>query len=301
MERLGNLQPSEQGDGYFCPHKRAAMHQHTTSVNPGAFQVRRKRSFRKYLGEIYGRLRKAQWRAAFHYAVAEGLNMLYERRILSGRQSRFRCPICHYEGSYFVSLGNALRIAWHSACPQCNSRSRHRGLKFLYEEILEGRPGADVLYFAPEPILLQSVQAFNRVRVVTTDYLLEDVDYPGEDIQALSFQEGAFDVVLCNHVIEHVPDDRKALAEIHRVLRPGGMAVITVPGDWHRPHTIRFENPADHNGHYRDYGADFTTLLRSIFPKVEVKNLADYEPPAPPRYGIRPLERAFLAYRSPNG
>ena len=270
------------------------MEKITTAVNPGAFQHRRKISLRSFLGRIFRMIRQRQWKALRNFAPAEGLNLLYESGLLKSRK-RFECPICGYEGSYFVSKSNELRIAWHSYCPQCNSRTRHRGLKFLYDELLASAAATRLLHFAPEPVLMRVIRQYPAIEYKTTDYLLQDVDYPGEDIQALSFADNSFDLVFCNHVIEHVPDDRKALQEIQRILRPGGKAVITIPGVWSRKETIPFPD-LRHNGHYRDYGMDVVQVMQAVFSKVAVKNLHDYNRNTAngTSHGIPAMEPAFI-------
>lgn len=200
-----------------------------------------------------------RWKALKNYILAEGLNILYESGFSLYRKL-FECSLCGYHGTYFISKSNELGIAWHSCCPRCNSRARHRGLKYLYDELLKNASGAKILHFAPEPVLMDVIKNYPAVEYKTTDYLLQDVDYPGEDIQALSFADNSFDLVFCNHVIEHVPDDRKALQQIQRILRPGGKAVITIPGDWNRNETIKFPD-LRHNGHYRDYGMDVIQMM----------------------------------------
>lgn len=265
----------------------------TTQVNPGAFQKRDKPTLRKFAGRIYHTAVQRAWGKLFNCIASDGLNLLHQWGW--GRQSKKRllCPICQTSSHYFANMSNAFRIAWHSACPNCNSRARHRGLKFLYEETLNGDGIVDVLHFAPEPVLAAALQ-FPHIRYKTTDYLLDDVDYPGEDIQKLTFSDNLFDLVLCNHVIEHVEDDKKALQEMARILRPDGKAIITIPGEWDREETIYFDD-LRHNGHYRDYGNEVVDLMRTAFSNVEVKNLQEYDKKdACISHGIKEYEPAFI-------
>ena len=130
-----------------------------------------------------------------------------------------------------------------------------------------------MLHFAPEPILFPLIEA-SGCDYKTTDYFLEDVDYPGEDVQNLTFSDRAFDCVLSNHVIEHVEDDASAFREMHRILAPGGICVITIPGNWTRQETVTFSDLSN-NGHFRDYGLDVIEILRGCFQVVEVVDLFD--------------------------
>lgn len=159
-------------------------------------------------------------------------------------------------------------MSWNSMCPSCGSRKRHRALAVLLPQLM-GAPER-VLHFAPEPTLAQIIiESLPESSYSTTDRFMDHVDYPGEDIQNLSFSDNFTDAVLCNHVIEHVPNDGEALDEIARILRPGGAAYITVPGNWARA-TVFFDDPPAHNGHYRDYGNDFIEQLHHHFSSVEV-------------------------------
>lgn len=267
----------------------------TTKDNPGSFKPRTKRTFRSFLSRIYGLIKSSSLRALFNFLIAEGINILNERLLYRIKPKKYYCPNCNNNLSYFVHISNDFKIAWNSACPHCSGRARHRGLKFLYDELLNISGKPVVLHFAPEPILSVHLRQYNNINYKTTDYLLEDVDYRGEDIQALSFDDNSFDVVLCNHVIEHVPDDRKALEELNRILRPGGKAVITIPGDWSREKTIYFKD-LRYNGHYRDYGMEVVQLMKSVFQEVTVKNLHDYnvDPVSGALHGIPKFEPAFI-------
>jgi ubiquinone/menaquinone biosynthesis C-methylase UbiE len=123
------------------------------------------------------------------------------------------------------------------------------------------------------------------------------------DICNINLPDHSFDLVLCLHVLEHVPDDRKAMAELRRVLRPSGMAVIMVPLEEGLDET--YENPlivseADrliHFGqedHVRYYGRDFRDRLREE--KFSLREWVSKEPYVR-RHGLRRGERVFLCSR----
>ncbi len=210
------------------------------------------------------------------------------------RPARWWCPCCERSAGSFLWVGNQLRLSRHAVCPSCGSRSRHRGLALAVDRVAGGSTQR-VLHFAPEaPLAPVLGRAAPTAQVVTTDLNRADVDRPGEDIQALGFADGEFDLVVCNHVLEHVPDDRAAVAELARITAPGGVAVVSVPGNWTRAATVAFADDT-FNGHHRDYGTDVVDLLRSAFTDVDVVLLGDLataDLPGDP--GLRPDDRLFL-------
>ena len=127
------------------------------------------------------------------------------------------------------------------------------------------------MHFAPEPVFYELFQPFDYL---TADLELTDVDYQ-INIENIDFKADSFDLVLCNHVLEHVSEDNKALKELYRILKPSGTAIITVPGNWSRKNTIEYDYP-DGNGHYRDYGLNFKNELSDIFSTIKMVDLYKY-------------------------
>src|SRR5690606_38972614 len=118
------------------------------------------------------------------------------------------------------------------------------------------------------------------------------VDYPKEDIQNLSFSDKSFDYILCNHVIEHVPKDDLAFKELSRILRQGGKALITIPGDYHLNKIVEFKQ-TDSNGHYRHYGLDVIKKMELYFSKVETIDMSTI---TKPEFGVRKNDLVFICY-----
>lgn len=129
---------------------------------------------------------------------------------------------------------------------------------------------------------------------LTTDYFLLDVDLPNQDVQNLSIADEQYDLVLSNHVIEHVPDDEKALAEMSRVKKNGGKVIITVPGNYKRTKTVYFKN-LENNGHYRDYGMDFIDKMKKAFTEVIVIDLHTFDSNG--EFAIPEKELAFIGIK----
>jgi SAM-dependent methyltransferase len=214
------------------------------------------------------------------------------------RPARWWCPCCNRVSGAFLSMGNRLRLSRHAVCPGCGSRSRHRGLALALSRVVDPATVGTVLHFAPEVPLVEVLRrTLPDASTLTTDLHRTDVDRPGEDVQHLSFVDGAFDLVVCNHVLEHVPDDGAGVSELARVTAPGGVALVTVPGDWRRRATVRFADDS-FNGHYRDYGTDVVDLLEASFGRVEVVVFgeAGLAAGAPGRTGLRADDRIFVCH-----
>lgn len=134
-----------------------------------------------------------------------------------------------------------------------------------------------VLHFAPEQCFLKRFRALKNIDYTTTDLLSPIADVKA-DICNLPFADNSYDVILCNHVLEHIPDDTKAMQELYRVMKPGGYGIFQIPQDLSR--AITFEDNSITNkverakifgqyDHVRVYGRDYFDKLRSIGFKVE--------------------------------
>lgn len=209
--------------------------------------------------------------SALDEAAIYRLEALYARPTRGNlRPGLLQCPICGTRASRFNPFGLADRP--NAQCPTCGSVERHRLLwLFLtrYTDLLRRR--LRVLHTAPEPCFEPRLRACHGRGYVTVDRFDPHVDRQA-DLTALPFADASFDVFLCSHVLEHVPHDAAALAELSRVTRPGGWGVIMVPFDPARP---TFEDPAidtpagrmaayGHPYHYRIYGADLPDRLRGV-------------------------------------
>jgi SAM-dependent methyltransferase len=261
----------------------------TTSINPGSAQSVQILTVRVWLMKSLIYLGKRRFRMSLFFFLAEGLNIFQSYR---KPQHVSKCSVCANPVDFFLHHASDLRVSWNAVCPHCNSRSRHRGLWFLYKEILSGAQSPfKVLHFSPEPVFYSLFNSYQQISYATADYRLQDVDFK-EDIQKLSFEDASYDLILCNHVIEHVPHDDAAFFEINRVLKPGGKAIITIPGDYTRNHTIYFSH-LRFNGHYRDYGMDVVDKMKKYFHSVICKDLSGFNSKTQ-NYGIKANELAFI-------
>lgn len=262
----------------------------TTINNPGALRPYKLKSLRGIAGSMWARLREGEVITVVKFLITESINFLNRKKIRS-KTGNYFCPVCGNYSGAFVHLSNRLRFSWNSVCGHCSSRARHRGLYKVYQEATaELTKENSVLHFAPEPAFY-SILKGKSFQYITTDFVLEDVDLPKEDIQRLTLPDNRYDLILCNHVLEHVPDDEKSLLELYRILKPGGKLLLTIPGNFKRAKTIYFTH-LNHNGHYRDYGYDFVQRFRSIFQNYEVVDLHDRQQGA--NLAIRKYEWLFV-------
>ena len=129
-----------------------------------------------------------------------------------------------------------------------------------------------VLHFAPEQAFYKRFRNQKNLDYTTTDLFSPLADVKA-DICNLPFEDNTYDVILCNHVLEHIPDDKKAMQELYRVLKPGGMGIFQIPQDLSRAITFSDDSITDEKerarifgqyDHVRIYGRDYFDKLRSI-------------------------------------
>lgn len=149
------------------------------------------------------------------------------------------CNVCGSEFRKFLPYGRSGRD--NALCPHCLSLERHR-LMYLYLQRKTNFFKEDIklLHVAPEYCFIDRFEKMKNL-----DYITADIESPlakvKMDIHQIPFEANTFDVAFCNHVMEHVDDDIKAMSELHRVLKPGGWAIIQSPQDWSRATT--YEDP----------------------------------------------------------
>lgn len=166
------------------------------------------------------------------------------------RGDTVRCPLC---GRGF----DRFKDDWNrpgALCWRCGSQERHRAqwLLFMRRPELLGGIGS-LLHFAPEWCLRRRLAAAGGFDYVTADRDRAGVDLR-LDVTALELADGAFDAVVCSHVLEHVPDDGAAMRELRRVTAAGGWCLVMVPVDLAREHTHEdpgITAPADRLREYR--------------------------------------------------
>lgn len=180
--------------------------------------------------------------------------------------------------------------------PSTLSLERHR-LLWLYlndqTDFFTSKDKKKVLHFAPEQAFYKLFRNQKNLDYTTTDLFSPLADVKA-DICDLPFMDNQYDVILCNHVLEHIPDDTKAMQELYRVLKPGGMAILQIPQDLKREVTFADDTITDQKerakifgqyDHVRIYGRDYFDKLRTIgFTVVEEDYTSKIEPELVKKY-----------------
>jgi SAM-dependent methyltransferase len=173
--------------------------------------------------------------------------------------ARCECPCCGWRGARFLNHVGYDEILENYVCPRCGSHARHRGLAIFLRQRLAALTGAaTVLHFAPERGLRSTLASNPMISYVTMDMAAHAVSVRA-DICAMPFRDRAFDLVICCHVLEHLPSDAPALRQIARVLKPAGQVLVMVPmlSGWEREPTREFGAPQPRlSDHWRLYGRD---------------------------------------------
>ena len=190
------------------------------------------------------------------------------------------CPICGVRRRRFLPYGYVTSRE-DALCPRCLSLERHRMIWLWLErhsDLFATHPR--LLHIAPEVSLMRHFQQHYKEckeRYVTADLEspLADMHF---DVQHIPLAERSIDVVICNHLLEHVVNDRLALRELHRILKPGGWGIMLVPEDRSRATTFEDDTITDPDertrlfgqyDHRRVYGRDYDERLRDAGFEVE--------------------------------
>lgn len=221
------------------------------------------------------------------------------------------CPLCGCRRRKFLPYGY-VSPRENALCPNCLALERHRLLwLWLLRESDLGRGAVALprlLHIAPEVALMRK---FRKMYSSQPDrYITADLESPLADmhfdVQQIPMGDGEVDTIICNHILEHVEDDSKALRELYRILRPNGWAVILSPVDLEREHTFEDDTITDPKertrifgqyDHRRIYGRDYADRLREAGFEVMVLPYKDSLTPAEQeRYALND-EDLYIVYK----
>lgn len=246
------------------------------------------------------------------------------RRFLNGLGRSRVCCVCgrhffrfsKFRGGWASVSAYLHNVKWTGSdfdqfwCPFCRSHDRERHLILFFDRlgVWKELSGASVLHFAPEKQLWFRIEASGPARYVKGDLVPSREGVEKIDVTAIPYASETFDWVLCNHVLEHVPDDAQALRELFRVLKPGGRAVLQTP--FASGLETSLENPAEidtdpkrlefygQEDHVRLYGRDLFTRIQAAGFQLALKKHGECLPDIDAaRYGVNPEEPLFLCVK----
>lgn len=216
--------------------------------------------------------------------------------------SEKECNACNWNGRCFRKFVMPEKPAPCQVCPRCRSLERHRLAFYL----LQGKLGTrnTTFHVAPEKIIE------NWLRSISVDYLSIDIGSRAMrkmDLTNLELEDSSFNLIWCSHVLEHIPDDTKAMLEMLRVLRSGGTAIIQVPiyGDkTYEDFTITTPDGRlkhfKQEDHVRLYGLDIVDRLQSVGFDVNILNISTIPARDIERHGLDyPSTREIFICRKP--
>ncbi|OZB84548.1 MAG: SAM-dependent methyltransferase [Halothiobacillus sp. 13-55-253] len=240
--------------------------------------------------------------------------LLYRAPLLA----RHTCVICgHHPGGFLPhARGSSLKLMESLGgvgsnlkafeCPWCGCHDRERHI-FMYMTaagLLPDLSGKHVLRFAPEKRLAPKIQAASAERYIRCDLFPQSEDVIQVDMLNIPFDEASFDLLIANHVLEHVSDDARALQEITRVLKPGGFAILQTPfcaklhATWEDAGIDNDQARREAYGqedHVRLYGGNIFQRFSSFGLTSSVKTHAELLPDIDPdEFGINHKEPFFL-------
>jgi SAM-dependent methyltransferase len=220
------------------------------------------------------------------------------------------CPICNSQFKEFAPFGLVSRK--NAVCLNCGSLERHRLLwKYLNEktDLFKTDKKIRLLHFAPEKVFYDIFSMNDNIEYIPCDLDPESYTYGGADkvskvdITDIPFEGGYFDVVLCNHVLEHIPDDALAMSELFRVMKKGAWAILQVPIDYNREITYEDfsittpegrEKAFGRHDHVRWFGRDYKDRLkRAGFVVNEDDFVKSFSPENLFRFGLMDSELIY--------
>lgn len=249
----------------------------------------------------------AVFRLSGHPLAAHAIDRTIALRAVPFLGRRHVCPCCDWHVRAFTHGGFSWRTRHHGYCPRCNAKARHRRIW------LHLRDHTDLFTTPTRLFHVSPKYALSRrlAHIPTITYVGADITRRADltiltDLTSTALRTASMDAVVCVHVLEHIQDDKAAIAELRRVLRPGGWAVISVPV---RPDGPTLEDPSivspedrervfGEPNHVRLYGFDLADRLRDAGFNVTVDRASEIPDDVRQRYGLLDDENIFHCRRS---
>lgn len=190
-------------------------------------------------------------------------------RLLFCKSRNVECDCCGWQGQrffLFTIISGKHIYRYRELCPRCLTVNRQRQLvRHLRDKMLLSTPSIfTILHIGPSKVITQWFKKQGLTNIVTID-LRPDVAMLRMDITRLAFRDNVFDVIVCSHVLEHVPRDLVAMREMLRMMKVGSICVIQVPIQPSLLKTVEYgQANLEEHGHVRAYGQDFASRLNSV-------------------------------------
>ena len=234
------------------------------------------------------------------------ISLLFNKPIsLLYKGNNVECPICEHAFRKFLPYGYGKANKNNRLCPNCLSLERHR-LMWLY---LNNKTDfftneTDVLHIAPEQPFLKRFKKLENINYTTADLKSPIADVKTDIRKMDVFEDNRFDVIICNHVLEHIDEEKKAFSELYRVMKKGAWAILQVPIDYNSESTFEDDSITDRRerekifgqyDHVRNYGKDYPERLRKAgFTVVEDKFIDTFSSEEINRYRFDKNEIIYL-------
>jgi len=249
----------------------------------------------------------------FHLPMRNALQFIASLKYIG---NKYKCPFCRGHFSTFLPAGLDIPVLkekqvigggyrLNSKCPRCYARDRER-LIYLYlkkEKRYVLSASISLLHVAPEKNLAIKLKSNPNINYISADLNSPLVDI-NMDITDIKQPDDTYDVIICNHVLEHINDDRKAMSELFRVLKKGGFAILQVPISYSIDKTLEdfsITSPEDREimygqkEHVRIYGSDYKLRLKGVgFSVIEYQFIEDMEPQSLKKFALFKDEKIFV-------
>jgi SAM-dependent methyltransferase len=193
--------------------------------------------------------------------------------------NKYECPVCGKTSRKFLSYGTKVSHRENVLCPHDLTLERHR-LMWLYlqrKSAFFSAENLSLLHIAPEQCFLPYFKNQKNLNYLTADLVspIADMHF---DLHDIPLENNRFDVIFCNHVLEHVQDSNKCMSELFRVMKPGGWGIFQVPQDMNRTDTYEdwsITSEADRELHFLQ--KDHVRLFGANYPEKLVEVGFEYE------------------------
>lgn len=224
------------------------------------------------------------------------------------RGNKVECPVCEKSFSKFLSYGSKVAQRDNVLCPYDLTLERHR-LMWLYlknKTDFFTKPDLKVMHIAPEQCFHKGFKNQKNLDYVTGDLVspIADLHF---DLHDIPLKDNQYEVIFCNHVMEHVEDDLRCMQELYRIMKPGGWGILQVPIDTSRTTTYEdasITSPEEREKHFwqydhvRLYGTNYPNRLAEAGFRVEAVDFKnEMSPELIERYRLQKDELLYVVHK----